>query len=184
MNDSEIQYSEHNEYKLSLKLAHDWLDTANIKLQSCAESVGNIPTISGRLRIVSEIMGRKSDGLETVNNCLHLGSMVSTKCGVPGKQSVEAEIFQLQADWNQFETDLSMAHIHLGKSQDQWNKYEAKFLSVEEMVKVNKKTLKETQSSNEEAHLQLQTYEVSCSLFSCLNIVLDFLNIEQELALC
>lgn len=163
---SEIQLDEYSVYQESLKSAIDWLRISSNQLSGNSTLAGDALIIAGHLECVSELTNRKEEGHTKIRDCLQNAHGVLKKSGLTGRQTVQAEVDQLQASWDKFETDLSATKGNLEKAVERWNKYDSSYHSLDNWIKTLEKSAKETLASPSD---EIQAHVKICEVCLLLN---------------
>lgn len=132
----ETNHDQHSDYNNCLKKAHAWIENARevIRESSDSASASNKDVLQQRLNRIQDLIRRREDGQSLVHTTVNNGEKVVRNTRSDGKETINTEIKELQADWDRLVKKMSTAKVHLETGLLQWADYSSSYSQLQQWI--------------------------------------------------
>lgn len=132
----ENEVNNHEKYKQAFNEIYDWIKKARQDIQQCSDAHGEREQVNNKLTRLQEIDLSMPEGKILMETAIELSQNVIDTSGSEGQDTVNQEIRQLRADWDNLQAMSTDAHSGLKLCINSWIDFTSKFNGISEWIEV------------------------------------------------
>ncbi|XP_063222936.1 muscle-specific protein 300 kDa isoform X4 [Bacillus rossius redtenbacheri] len=132
----ETNLEQHQQYEDNLAKAQTWIDNAKQVIRDCSEASSNSTreVLEGRLGQIQELLRKREEGQNLVHTTVNCGERVVRNTRSDGRDVINAQLKEVQNDWDRLVKKLSTAKVHLETSLLQWADYSSSYSQLQQWI--------------------------------------------------
>ncbi|XP_017768073.1 PREDICTED: nesprin-1 [Nicrophorus vespilloides] len=132
----ETNHEQHKQYNDNLEKSRDWIEKARELIRNCSESSSNSSkeVLQLRLEEIQKLLQKREEGQNLVHTTINSGEKVLRNTRSDGRERINGEIKELQADWEKLVKKMSTAKVHLETSLLQWADYDSSYSQLQQWI--------------------------------------------------
>lgn len=130
----ENEVNNHEKYKQAFNEIYDWIKKARQDIQQCSDAHGEREQVNNKLVRLQEIDLSMPEGKILMETAIELSQNVIQTSGSEGQDTVNQEIKQLKADWDNLQTTSIDAHSGLKQCITAWNDFTNRFDTINSWI--------------------------------------------------
>lgn len=142
----ECNFNQHEEFNDKLKNARNWIESANEKLKEAGEITiggGSKDRLEKCLNDIKILLENRDEGQLLVHSAVNLGEKILRTTRSDGKESLTAQIHDLQSDWDRLVKKMAGAKVTLETNLLQWADYSSSYSQLEKWIEEREIKLQE-----------------------------------------
>ncbi|KAL0110413.1 hypothetical protein PUN28_013801 [Cardiocondyla obscurior] len=136
LNKVETNLAQHQEYETNLKKARDWIENAKqiIRQGTEAASSSSREELQNRLDKIQELLRKREEGQNLIHLTVNCGEKVMRNTRSDGREEINAQLKEIQNDWERLVKKISTTKVHLETSLLQWADYSSSYSQLQQWI--------------------------------------------------
>ncbi|XP_076280585.1 muscle-specific protein 300 kDa [Lasioglossum baleicum] len=136
LNKVETNLAQHKEYEANLAKTHTWIENAKqiIRKGTEAASTSSREELQNRLDNIQELLRKREEGQNLVHLTVNCGEKVMRNTRSDGREEINAQLKEIQNDWERLVKKISTTKVHLETSLLQWADYSSSYLQLQQWI--------------------------------------------------
>ncbi|KZC10894.1 Nesprin-1 [Dufourea novaeangliae] len=136
LNKVETNLAQHKEYEANLAKTHAWIENAKqiIRKGTEAASTSSREELQNRLDNIQELLRKREEGQNLVHLTVNCGEKVMRNTRSDGREEINAQLKEIQNDWERLVKKISTTKVHLETSLLQWADYSSSYLQLQQWI--------------------------------------------------
>ncbi|XP_014483634.1 PREDICTED: nesprin-1 isoform X6 [Dinoponera quadriceps] len=136
LNKVETNLAQHREYEDNLERARDWIKNAKqiIRQGTEAASSSSREELQSRLDKIQELLRKREEGQNLVHLTVNCGEKVMRNTRSDGREEINAQLKEIQNDWERLVKKISTTKVHLETSLLQWADYSSSYSQLQQWI--------------------------------------------------
>ncbi|XP_018338972.1 PREDICTED: nesprin-1 isoform X6 [Trachymyrmex septentrionalis] len=136
LNKVETNLSQHQEYESNLEKARDWIENAKqiIRQGTEAASSSSREELQNRLDKIQELLRKREEGQNLIHLTVNCGEKVMRNTRSDGREEINAQLKEIQNDWERLVKKISTTKVHLETSLLQWADYSSSYSQLQQWI--------------------------------------------------
>ncbi|XP_034936487.1 nesprin-1 isoform X11 [Chelonus insularis] len=136
LNKVEINLSQHKEYESNLGKIRSWIDNAKQIIRQGTEvaSSSSREELQKRLNKIQNLLKKREEGQNLVHLTVNFGEKVVRNTRSDGREEINAQLKEIQNDWERLVKKLSTTKVHLETSLLQWADYSSSYSQLQQWI--------------------------------------------------
>ncbi|XP_020291842.1 nesprin-1 isoform X3 [Pseudomyrmex gracilis] len=136
LNKVETNLAQHQEYESNLEKARGWIDNAKqiIRQGTEAASSSSREELQSRLDKIQELLRKREEGQNLVHLTVNCGEKVMRNTRSDGREEINAQLKEIQNDWERLVKKISTTKVHLETSLLQWADYSSSYSQLQQWI--------------------------------------------------
>ncbi|GLH12194.1 Uncharacterized protein GBIM_16929 [Gryllus bimaculatus] len=132
----ETNLEQHTQYAENLEKAKAWIENAKQVIWDCSQASSNSThdELHTRLDQIQELLRRREEGQNLVHMTVNCGEKVLRNTRSDGRDTINSQLKDLQAEWDRLVRKLSTAKVHLETSLLQWADYSSSYTQLQQWI--------------------------------------------------
>ncbi|XP_068085330.1 muscle-specific protein 300 kDa [Anabrus simplex] len=132
----ETNLEQHQQYVENLEKAKAWIENAKQVVWDCGASSAssNREELQARLDQVQELLRKREEGQNLVHATVNCGEKVLRNTRSDGRDTINSQLKDLQAEWDRLVRKISTAKVHLETSLLQWADYSSSYSQLQQWI--------------------------------------------------
>ncbi|XP_012253400.2 muscle-specific protein 300 kDa isoform X14 [Athalia rosae] len=132
----ETNLAQHQEYERNLGKAHAWIENAKqiIRQGTEAASTSSRDELQSRLNQIQDLLRKREDGQNLVHLTVNCGEKVMRNTRSDGREEINAQLKEIQNDWERLVKKISTTKVHLETSLLQWADYSSSYSQLQQWI--------------------------------------------------
>ncbi|XP_054006700.1 muscle-specific protein 300 kDa isoform X2 [Hylaeus anthracinus] len=136
LNKVETNLAQHQEYEANLAKTRAWIENAKqiIRKGTEAASTSSREELQNRLDNIQELLRKREEGQNLVHLTVNCGEKVTRNTRSDGREEINAQLKEIQNDWERLVKKISTTKVHLETSLLQWADYSSSYLQLQQWI--------------------------------------------------
>lgn len=136
LNKVETNLTQHQEYESNLEKARDWIENAKqiIRQGTEAASSSSREELQSRLDKIQELLRKREEGQNLIHLTVNCGEKVMRNTRSDGREEINAQLKEIQNDWERLVKKISTTKVHLETSLLQWADYSSSYSQLQQWI--------------------------------------------------
>ncbi|XP_018395829.1 PREDICTED: nesprin-1 isoform X2 [Cyphomyrmex costatus] len=136
LNKVETNLTQHQEYESNLEKARDWIENAKqiIRQGTEAASSSSREELQNRLDKIQELLRKREEGQNLIHLTVNCGEKVMRNTRSDGREEINAQLKEIQNDWERLVKKISTTKVHLETSLLQWADYSSSYSQLQQWI--------------------------------------------------
>lgn len=136
LNKVETNLAQHKEYEDNLGKARGWIENAKqiIRQGTEAASSSSREELQSRLDKIQELLRKREEGQNLVHLTVNCGEKVVRNTRSDGREEINAQLKEIQNDWERLVKKISTTKVHLETSLLQWADYSSSYSQLQQWI--------------------------------------------------
>jgi nesprin-1 len=136
LNKVETNFAQHQEYESNLEKARDWINNAKQIIRQGTEAVSSSSReeLQSRLDKIQELLRKREEGQNLVHLTVNCGEKVMRNTRSDGREEINAQLKEIQNDWERLVKKISTTKVHLETSLLQWADYSSSYSQLQQWI--------------------------------------------------
>ncbi|EZA53954.1 Nesprin-1 [Ooceraea biroi] len=136
LNKVETNFAQHREYESNLEKARDWINNAKQIIRQGTEAVSSSSReeLQSRLDKIQELLRKREEGQNLVHLTVNCGEKVMRNTRSDGREEINAQLKEIQNDWERLVKKISTTKVHLETSLLQWADYSSSYSQLQQWI--------------------------------------------------
>ncbi|XP_078048160.1 muscle-specific protein 300 kDa isoform X4 [Augochlora pura] len=136
LNKVETNLAQHKEYEANLAKTRAWIENAKqiIRKGTEAASTSSRDELQNRLDNIQELLRKREVGQNLVHLTVNCGEKVVRNTRSDGREEINAQLKEIQNDWERLVKKISTTKVHLETSLLQWADYSSSYLQLQQWI--------------------------------------------------
>nr|XP_033322974.1 nesprin-1 [Megalopta genalis] len=136
LNKVETNLAQHKEYEANLAKTRAWIENAKriIRKGTEAASTSSRDELQNRLDNIQELLRKREEGQNLVHLTVNCGEKVARNTRSDGREEINAQLKEIQNDWERLVKKISTTKVHLETSLLQWADYSSSYLQLQQWI--------------------------------------------------
>nr|XP_034172930.1 nesprin-1 isoform X14 [Osmia lignaria] len=136
LNKVETNLAQHKEYEANLAKTRAWIENAKqiIRKGTEAASTSSREELQNRLDNIQELLRKREEGQNLVHLTVNCGEKVMRNTRSDGREEINAQLKEIQNDWERLVKKISTTKVHLETSLLQWADYSSSYLQLQQWI--------------------------------------------------
>ncbi|KAF3420921.1 hypothetical protein E2986_09204 [Frieseomelitta varia] len=136
LNKVETNLAQHKEYEANLAKTRAWIENAKqiIRKGTEAASTSSREELQSRLDNIQELLRKREEGQNLVHLTVNCGEKVMRNTRSDGREEINAQLKEIQNDWERLVKKISTTKVHLETSLLQWADYSSSYLQLQQWI--------------------------------------------------
>ncbi|XP_012271233.1 nesprin-1 isoform X8 [Orussus abietinus] len=132
----ETNLNQHREYENNLGKTRTWIENAKqtIRQGTEAASTSSREELHDRLEQIQELLRRREEGQNLVHLTVNCGEKVMRNTRSDGREEINAQLKEIQNDWERLVKKISTTKVHLETSLLQWADYSSSYSQLQQWI--------------------------------------------------
>lgn len=133
----ETNHEQHAQYETNLEKSRAWIENAKEVLWNASENASlssSREDIQSRLDKIQELIRRREEGQNLVHITVNVGEKVLRNTKSDGRDSINVQLRDLQADWDRLVRKISSAKVNLETGLLQWADYSSSYSQLQQWI--------------------------------------------------
>ncbi|KAK9890575.1 hypothetical protein WA026_011945 [Henosepilachna vigintioctopunctata] len=132
----ENNYKQHKEYSENLEKSRNWIDNAKDLIKNCSEtsSLTSKDVLQSHLNKLQNLFQERENGQSLIHATVNCGEKVLRNTRSDGKEVINAELKEIQNDWERVVKKMSSAKVHLETALLQWADYDSSYNQLQQWI--------------------------------------------------
>ncbi|XP_071454288.1 muscle-specific protein 300 kDa-like [Hetaerina americana] len=132
----ETNRDQHTQYEDSLAKAKSWIENAKqvIRQSSEASSNSSKEVLQARLEQIQDLLNKREEAQNLIHMTINLGEKVVRNTRSDGKDIINAQLKEIQTDWDRIVRKISTSKVHLETSLLQWADYSSSYSQLQQWI--------------------------------------------------
>ena len=132
----ETNLDQHQEYLECLDKSQTWIADARELIRVCSEGTSSSTkeNLQNNLEQIQGLMHRREEGQNLIHATINLGEKVLRNTRSDGREAINNEIKELQAEWDRLVKKMSTAKVNLETNLLQWADYDSSYNQLRQWI--------------------------------------------------
>lgn len=141
----ENNYEQHQNYDDNYVKTKKWIDNAWDITRSGTDTAGNSSkeSLQKRLEQIEDLLKRREEGQNLVHATVNSGEKVLRNTRSDGKDKINADLKELQNEWDRLVKKMTTAKVHLETALLQWADYSSSYSQLQQWISDREAKLQE-----------------------------------------
>ncbi|XP_071567068.1 muscle-specific protein 300 kDa isoform X8 [Temnothorax nylanderi] len=136
LNKVETNLAQHQEYESNLEKARNWIENAKqiIRQGTEAASSSSREELQSKLDKIQELLRKREEGQNLIHLTVNCGEKVMRNTRSDGREEINAQLKEIQNDWERLVKKISTTKVHLETSLLQWADYSSSYSQLQQWI--------------------------------------------------
>ncbi|KAL3268198.1 hypothetical protein HHI36_007323 [Cryptolaemus montrouzieri] len=132
----ENNFSQHQEYSENLERSRNWIDNAKELIRNSSEitSLTSKDVLQDHLNKIQNLIQEREIGQSLIHSTVNCGEKVLRNTRSDGKEVINAELKEIQNDWDRIVKKMSSVKVHLETALLQWADYDSSYHQLQQWI--------------------------------------------------
>ncbi|XP_025834538.1 nesprin-1 isoform X2 [Agrilus planipennis] len=132
----ETNLEQHVQFNESLEKTRNWIENARELIRNCSETGASSSKddLQQRLQKIQDLLQKREEGQHLLYLTVNNGEKVLRNTRSDGRETINNELKELQAEWDRLVKKMSSAKVHLETALLQWADYDSSYSQLQKWI--------------------------------------------------